>query len=139
MPFRKELQEKHFPDLVETIKKFPTVNTIEVIGHTDSATVTSRSNLDRNLIPFLNGQIPLGLLTPGSNADLGLLRALAIRAEWNAWLQTSATQLSRLVTVRCYSAANSAPVDPEKLGDKRDDQSRRIEIRFTQLPTKDYR
>ena len=131
--FRETLRQKHFPELLQTIKRFPTVDTIEVIGHTDSSIVNGKSNLDRDLVPFLRGQLALQQLSAGSNADLGLLRALAIRTEWYAWLRDASVQLPRSVTVRCYSAANTAPVDSTLLGVGRDDRSRRIEIRFTQL------
>ncbi|NBD32703.1 MAG: flagellar motor protein [Cyanobacteria bacterium] len=51
---------------------------IEVIGHTDSLPVSGgRSNLDENLIRAFN-QAQTPNLVPGSNLDLGMMRALSI-------------------------------------------------------------
>jgi outer membrane protein OmpA-like peptidoglycan-associated protein len=126
--FRDKLREKYFPELVETIREDRRVDTIEVVGHTDSSPVIGISNLDTEL-----GKSALAQLKPGSNADLGLLRALAVRAEWIGWLERTRTKLPRNIEVRCYSAANTIPFNPTDLGRGRDDSSRRIEIRCTQL------
>lgn len=113
------------------------VNTIEIIGHTDGQSVRRRvtSNLDAQLGYVLSAQQPAEALRFGSNADLGLVRAVAVRRKIEAWL--SGQGLSGRIQVRCYSAANSVP-----LTDKLDESGvfageeaarRRIEIRFTQL------
>jgi outer membrane protein OmpA-like peptidoglycan-associated protein len=65
IPLLKELAHKYMCDV------------IEVIGHTDGQPVASmKSNLDANLTRLVNGE--LLALTPGSNADLGLMRAWSV-------------------------------------------------------------
>jgi outer membrane protein OmpA-like peptidoglycan-associated protein len=49
---------------------------VEVIGHTDGQRVTTRSNLDSILTGAAHGNAVA--LSPGSNADLGLMRAWAV-------------------------------------------------------------
>ena len=49
---------------------------VEVIGHTDGQVVRSSSNLDSTLAGAIRGSGEA--LSPGSNADLGLMRAWAV-------------------------------------------------------------
>lgn len=113
------------------------VNTIEIIGHTDGQPVGSRhtSNLDEQLGEVLSDVIAPSELQPGSNADLGLIRAVAVRREIENWLVTK--NLHGKISIRCYSAANSVPLiaAPTTAQDFAGEQAsrRRIEIRFTQL------
>ncbi|MEL7409409.1 MAG: hypothetical protein AAFN00_21095, partial [Cyanobacteria bacterium J06558_2] len=101
---------------------------IQIIGHTDGQeTNTNRfeSNLDKTLETAAQGKQPTADLTPGSNADLGLMRALAVVQE----LQNLGLKNAKF---RAYSAAQlylssgePAPVDRQP-----DESRRRIEIRF---------
>ena len=82
-----------------------------------------------NLEKVANGDQDIGSLKPGSNADLGLMRALSVIKV----LQKN-PQLTGL-EFRAYSAAqltlpegNFAPINRES-----DPNRRRIEIRFTRL------
>lgn len=55
------------------------VDVIEVIGHTDEQTISRGvSNLDRTLLPVLQGRAQPGQLQPGDNAGLGMARAASV-------------------------------------------------------------
>ena len=101
------------------------IDFIQVIGHTDGEGINLKSNLDKTLEIVAQGKVPVSKLIPGSNADLGLMRALAVVQE----LQQTGLQN---VEFRAYSAAqlylasgNLAPVNR-----KPDETRRRIEIRL---------
>lgn len=128
---RKTLQKDVFTELLNILEKYKSVDTIEIIGHTDRSSVGGKSNLDHELLKALKGNENI-LLTAGSNADLGLMRAIAVKQEWDKWLSKEGMNLPRSVKVRCYSAAQGiAP--KSKNGKFFASQARRIEIRFTQL------
>jgi len=75
--FKQALEERIIP-LLDRQSKRCNCDAIEVIGHTDSLPVNSgRSNLDGNLIQAFNQQ-QTPQLVPGSNLDLGMMRALSI-------------------------------------------------------------
>ncbi|MFO1432199.1 MAG: hypothetical protein U1F76_18980 [Candidatus Competibacteraceae bacterium] len=134
---RRELQKTHFPDLLKIVKEHPTVDTIEIIGHTDDTPVSTRSNLDGSLVGSLQRHfnVKADQLSAGSNADLGLMRAVAVKQEWDQWLIEKNINLPRKIEVRCYSASNGVPPrEPDNLSqEERDTHARRIEIRFTQI------
>lgn len=73
--FSEALTTKIIPALNAFAEQY-NCDVIEVIGHTDGQRVASRSNLDTYLSRTLNGDIVP--LTPGSNADLGLMRAWSV-------------------------------------------------------------
>ena len=121
-------------DKIEEITAGNQTYSVEIIGHTDGQILGGRnSNLDQNLEKVANGNLPITALKPGSNADLGLTRSLAVVKE----LQGIQSQ-GRLQNVQfhAYSAAqlflpNSeefAPVDRQANSSRR-----RIEIRFSPL------
>lgn len=134
--FQTRLREHEFPKLRQIIDEHPTVDTIEIIGHTDDARISStQSNLDTKLDQVLAGSALAKELTAGSNADLGLMRAVAVKEAWRQWITERGVVLPRPIEIRCYSAANAVPPLgtaslPKKI---RDQKARRIEIRFTQL------
>ena len=135
--FSQELKEETFPNLLKTLKKFPKVDTIEIIGHTDGVSVSRKGTMDTYLPDILHRGSSLDRLRPGSNADLGLMRALAIRDEWNKWVRNRLASWQK-PSVRCYSAAQTIPANGnagiELLKKKGNDPaSRRIEIRVTDL------
>ncbi len=159
--FKNQLRGSIFPQLVDVLAKYPNVDTIEIIGHTDGAKpkVERKSNLDDELKKVLVADVTarqqaeisgfVGLddqnktdsdtllksLQFGSNADLGLMRAVAVRKEVEKWLHLK--NLEHRVKVRCYSAAQTVTVLPEtgSIQDYEgpDEARRRIELRFTQL------
>lgn len=110
------------------------IDVIEIIGHTDGQPNNyTGSNLDLALEGVAKGSIPSSSLTPSSNADLGLMRALAV-ANFLRSIQYSEGRLKNL-QFRSYSAAqlvlpNGELAPPDR---KADSSRRRIEIRFTRL------
>lgn len=118
------------------------INVVEIMGHTDGQPLGKRgSNLDKNLEKVANGISPAGILTAGSNADLGLMRALAVVAELQR-LQKEDGRLRQVKGFRAYSAAqltlrNGNFAKPNE--QNTDSERRRIEIRFTQFrPDESY-
>lgn len=103
------------------------IDFIQVIGHTDGQVLGNvTSNLDQNLERVAQNQISVTQLTAGSNADLALMRALAVVQE----LQRQGE--FRDIQFRAYSGAQLylpsggfAPVNRSQ-----DDTRRRMEIRF---------
>jgi flagellar motor protein MotB len=73
--FGAALKAKIIPNLKVLTRRYE-CNTIEVIGHTDGQLVASKSNLDVNLTRVVHGGA--FALTPGSNTDLGLMRAWTV-------------------------------------------------------------
>lgn len=112
------------------------VDTLEVIGHTDGIPLKKGSgNLDAALPKVLAGtDAALTGLIAGSNNDLGLLRALAIKQAWQRFVAGHAhrTQIEP-IKVRTYSAGQTLPVEPGRF-DVEDARARRIELRLTKLP-----
>ena len=132
--FRAQLDNKEFEELIRILNGYSSVDTIEIIGHTDASPVGTSSNLDSGLGGVLSGRSRAASLTAGSNADLGLMRAFAVKEEWDRWLAGRRIRLSRQIAVRCYSAAQGVPPnDIAGTPEEREAKARRIEIRFTQL------
>jgi len=129
----RKIRQDFITKIEENVKKYK-INLIEVIGHTDGQpNGTVRSNLDQELSKVANGQQQLSRLYPGSNADLGLMRALAVVKLFKN-LQQDQGRLPG-VKFRAYSSAQLtlpngefAPNDPAPNSERR-----RIEIRFTRL------
>ncbi len=106
---------------------------IQVIGHTDAQKVVgTKSNLDVNLEKVANNSNPESMrnLQAGSNADLGLMRALAVvkMLEQNLNLREG--------EIQAYSAAQLYDADGKytqsEPGKNKDEPARRrVEIRFT--------
>lgn len=117
------------------------VDTLEIIGHTDGLPFTKVGNLDQILPAFLVGNVPdLKTLRAGSNNDLGLLRALAVKREWETYAAAhSESKVLQKIQIRCYSAGqtilpetSSQTVD-ENVFSRDDPRARRIEMRLTRL------
>ncbi len=111
------------------------VDTLEIIGHTDGIPVARSGNLDAALPALLRRDSKsMSGLKPGSNNDLGLLRALAIKQAWEKYIDTLPDR-ERLqpIKVRTYSAGQTIP--PEGAGRFEEDnpKARRIELRLTKL------
>ena len=127
--FRAALDEKYSEEIKSTIQEFG-VNVIEVVGHTDGQPNPrwATSNLDRRLQAVGPQQEFTGFRS-GSNADLGLLRAMAV----SRYLQALLEQDQLDVRIRPYSA--SSLLDPQgnfnPAPTVSDARRRRIELRFT--------
>ena len=107
------------------------VDVVEVIGHTDGQPAgRGIGNLDVALESVAAGVLPVEALVFGSNADLGLMRAVAVARR----LRESG-RLAGHVQIRVYSAAQlllpDGTISPPYRND--DPSRRRIELRFTKL------
>ena len=106
---------------------------VQVIGHTDGQQNNrfQVSNLDNLLeeVARVNNNINISNLTPSSNADLGLMRALAVVKE----LEKNPRLKQLGLKFRAYSAAQLYLPSGKYAGVQRypDPQRRRIEIRFS--------
>ena len=120
-------------DRIERISQQRNLYVVEIIGHTDGQVNFGNGNLDRELEAVAQGKQPVDSLKPGSNADLGLMRALEVVKQ----LQTVQEQTGRLkgVQFRPYSAAQLQLPTGDFSPPNRDPDAnrRRIEIRFSPL------
>ncbi|WP_138501432.1 flagellar motor protein [Nostoc sp. PA-18-2419] len=129
------IRNKLVPDIENTTKTY-NINTVEIIGHTDEQPIgIINSNLDNNLEVAASQKGSVSTLKPGSNADLGLMRSLAVVKELIKIQQQNKMPGIRF---RAYSAAQLilpsgefAPVPQPKRHSE--PNRRRIEIRFTRL------
>ncbi|MGB5769410.1 MAG: hypothetical protein WBM32_06005, partial [Crocosphaera sp.] len=105
---------------IDKIIKAREIDFIQVIGHTDGQVNNQFSNLDSNLEKVANGHELVEILTPGSNTDLGLMRALSVVQE----LQKNPNLKN--VELRAYSAAQLyLPTGELSLPNRNSDASRR--------------
>jgi hypothetical protein len=125
--FIKALQRR-LPEVRTTIDKY-NIDIVEGVRHTDGEPSPGVSNLDMLLPKRAHSGSLLGF-HPGSNADLGLLRALAVSEYLRKSLDPNG--LKGLV-IRPYSAGSLISIEgrlvPADAGDH--PERRRIEIRFT--------
>ncbi|MCS6783501.1 MAG: hypothetical protein NZ482_10085, partial [Gloeomargarita sp. SKYG98] len=131
-PLRKYIRERLAESVIANRYKYK-IDTVEVIGHTDGQPNRSRvGNLDFRLEESAVTN-RLDRLTPGSNTDLGLMRALAIANELRK-IQAQRPELKGL-NFRAYSAGQLyLPTGELSPPNRKDDPSRRrIEVRFTRL------
>ncbi|EFA72337.1 hypothetical protein CRD_01880 [Raphidiopsis brookii D9] len=136
--FRDHIRTKLKPKILEVVKQYKDIDAIEVIGHTDGRPINSveqsisshNSNLDNNLERVNLGKLSVSRLQPGSNTDLGIMRALAVVQE----LKQSGGGISKL-NLRAYSAGQLLLEDgqPAPIDTTDNPERRRIEIRFTKL------
>ena len=145
--FITKLKRDAFKNLAAIIEKRnqnlkTSVDTIEIIGHTDGDPVSDDGNLDEKLPKFLAGiEKNVNALEAGSNNDLGLLRALAISQAWKAYVLKQDNRITlNKIDIKCYSAGQTQPPfddDPElnpndwKTYKLENQNFRRIEIRLT--------
>lgn len=127
------IRNKIVPEIERNTKAYQ-INVVELIGHTDGqANGSAASNLDQNLEKVASASMPVSNLRSGSNADLGLMRALAV-VRLLREVQTKSGRLKGL-KFRAYSAAQLILPSGEFASVSRnaDATRRRIEIRFTRL------
>lgn len=120
-------------DRIERISQQRNLYVVEIIGHTDGQVNFGNGNLDQQLEEVAQGKQSVNSLKPGSNADLGLMRALEVVKQ----LQAVQAQTGRLqgVKFRAYSAAQlQLPSGEFATANRQPSASRRrIEIRFSPL------
>ncbi len=118
---------------IEQITKDRNLYVVEIIGHTDGqVNANSPSNLDQKLEEVAKGNKSVSNLRPGSNADLGLMRALEVVKQLQ---EIQKTGRLRGLEFRAYSAAQLLlpSGDFAPINRKSDATRRRIEIRFSPL------
>ena len=148
--FKQRFENKMRQSVINAINSKSNVEVIEIIGHTDKDSVRGRSNFDKNdnIESVFNRKKLVSGLEFGSNCELGLARAIAVKSMLEDFLKTIASdpesgltpdgrgRISRL-TFRTYSAAQLFPVNRLMQIAPKDgsgiDEDRRIEIRFTRL------
>lgn len=124
--FRAKLISEELPKIDRAIQCYA-IDTIEIIGHTDSSPNTGMSNIDQypKQEELMTG---FESIYAGSNADLGLLRAFSVQSLLQEKIGTGYPNLE----FRSYSA--SSLINPDKnYKDSAylDKEKRRIEIRLT--------
>ncbi len=131
---------------IETNLKEREIDFIQIIGHTDGQANNSNSsskNLDKILEEVAQRNQSVRELKPGSNADLGLMRALAVVIELQSsqklenaiekyLLENNLDKKDFSEFFRAYSAAQLYLPSGElaKVDRQPDEARRRIEIRF---------
>jgi flagellar motor protein MotB len=123
--FARALKTTTLDRLLQIVRDYD-VDVIEVIGHTDEVPMVGASNLDRTLIPAMNGRLPVSVLKPTDNAGLAMARATSVARVLRAD--------SRLKGVTILPLSGAQMIEPiDKLADGHsagdDRQRRRIEIR----------
>lgn len=128
--FKETLRENAVPLISRTIHCYG-IDTVEIIGHTDGRPGGMVGNLDYSLGSFSSGS-DIQEMVPGSNIDLGLLRAISVKAELEFSLSRRITQD---VGFRVLSAGSTIGPDGSFLPAKNRDEGsrRRIEIRFLRM------
>lgn len=124
--------ELELVDKIEQLAAERNFYVVEIIGHTDGQEINRDSNLDSNLEAVASGEKPVSELEPGSNADLGLMRALEVVKELQKLQKEGRLQG---LEFRAYSAAQLLLPEGGFAKPNRDPDSsrRRIEIRFSPL------
>ena len=122
---RRYLLEDKIPEIAKVIET-GNIDFIQVIGYTDSQEVNRAGNLDKKLDKVALNKEKVESLIPGSNADLGLMRALAIVQE----IEKSGK--IKNIRFQAYSAAQLYDQNGNivEFNRKDDPKLRRIEIRF---------
>lgn len=124
--FQAALQKEAMPMIRQTIRCYGS-DSIELVGHTDGTPAGGVGNLDTVLSSGIN-PASLKKLNAGSNADLGLLRALAVKTEIQSMLGNEGKTLSyRALSGGSLIGVNGG-ISPAH--NKNDQSRRRIEIRF---------
>ena len=111
---------------IKKVTKQGNIEFIQIIGHTDGQANKSSSNLDVSLTSAASSKQTIISLQAGSNADLGLMRAVAVVQLLRK------TKGLESVKFRAYSAAQLYLPDGKiaTSNETADDSRRRIEIRF---------
>ena len=120
------------PIIISNTKKYD-IDTIEVIGHTDGQPSSGTSNLDFNLSGSWNrSNFQTKKLIPGSNVDLGLLRALSVASYIRTTLKNKGLDPPEILPYSAGSLVDTeGNVSPADISSR--SERRRIEIRFTRF------
>lgn len=153
--FTERFRKNEMAKIIEALNSPSNVEIVEVVGHTDLKPIPKGrpSNLDLKLSSVFGGGGSISTLSFGSNTDLGMARAVAVKGLIEECLkeieesndgrlsEAGAARISKLV-FRTYSAAHLFPAAQDEResdpvgasGEGADLESdRRIEIRFTRF------
>lgn len=123
--------------LIDSLSQAYNCDAIEVVGHTDEEPLQNPfSNLDYRLLEAA-GKGDYHALSPGSNLDLGMMRALSIITALKK--SQSAGLLSQIQYFHPYSAGQMIDLDRHLISSPtggRDARRRRIEIRLLNSATR---
>lgn len=134
--FGDRLKQDIVPKIEKMVKDYP-IEVMEIIGHTDGTRKSGTSNFDATLNGFEFGPSSpdvIGKLEAGSNADLGLARALSVASFLTSVFAKSESPELKALVCRAYSGAQLiSPSSNLVQGAKNEDDPsrRRIELRFT--------
>ncbi|QFZ92226.2 OmpA family protein [Synechococcus elongatus] len=125
--FQASLRKTLIPQIEQLINDYD-IDVVELIGHTDGQPNPGTGNLDT-----LINRSPASRLVPGSNADLGLMRSLAV-VQYLQQVQKKDKKFQG-VQFRAYSAGSLflPSGKPAPASNANQPERRRIEIRFTRL------
>jgi outer membrane protein OmpA-like peptidoglycan-associated protein len=132
--FRNKLVSEQLPEIKRVIRCYG-IDTIELVGHTDANPNQGISNLD-TFKTKNDAILSAKAVRSGSNADLGLLRAISVER----LLKQNLTSYFPRIKYKSYSASSYIdPMESYSVGAKTEMMSekskRRIEVRFTRSDT----
>ncbi|MCT0199064.1 hypothetical protein KQ313_05160 [Synechococcus sp. CS-1325] len=127
--FKQSLHKYALPLIERTVRCYG-IDTIELIGHTDGTPAGGSSNLDRKLSTIKEVKTLSGYAA-GSNADLGLLRALAVKSELESLLSNPNNHVSYRVLSGASLIGKNGALSPAR--NENDLSRRRIEVRFFRM------
>jgi len=122
---KRYLNEKKIPEIQDVLQTHD-IDFIQVIGYTDSQEINRTGNLDRKLDRVTFNEEKVDVLIPGSNTDLGLMRALAIIQEIERSGKIKGTKFQAYSAAQIYDENGNLI----KFDRKDNPRLRRIEIRF---------
>ena len=125
--FTNVLVKSAIPKIEKTIKCYG-IDTIEIVGHTDGRPGVAGGNIDITLANAFKTK-DTSQIIPGSNMDLGFLRAMAVQNKIGNILSSRGIDN---IGFRVLSAGSTIDIDGKFLpAENKDEKSRRrIEIRF---------
>lgn len=140
--FKQYIENTVIPEIITNLEERE-IDFIQIIGHTDGQGNNPNSNLDRTLEEVAQGTQDVSKLLAGSNADLGLIRALAVvrelqnskklEQELKKYLSKNNLDQKKISEFfRAYSAAQLYLPSGKiaSVNRQQDETRRRIEIRF---------
>lgn len=135
--FKTNLEGDVLAKIEEVVRNYG-IEVLEIVGHTDGTPLgVPHGNLDHTLNELELGRIDHGFVSSlkgGSNADLGLMRALSVASYLHDLTSRSDDVRIRALVFRTYSAAQL--IDPNLdiihgAPNQDKEERRRIELRFT--------
>ena len=128
--FKHALSVNVIPEILRTVRCYG-IDTVDIIGHTDGRPSAIGGNIDFKILEaFDSGKFEK--IVPGSNIDLGFMRALSVKKEIQSSFDDSALHNVNLRVLSAGSTLDpSGKFVPAQIVD--DSSRRRIEIRFFRL------